>query len=195
MPGAAKKRKSNPKEPTHFRVAVFDIEATHLKADFGFMLCAAVKIIGGPLYTFRIDDYAGYKREPWNDRRLVLDVRDFLEAQDLLVSYNGKRFDVPFLQSRLAFWREDLMEPKLHVDMLYTVRHKLLLHSGSLESAQAFFGYKNGKTTLMGDIWVKASHGHRASLEYVVDHCERDVLVLERLFLKLKPFLRGIWKG
>lgn len=39
-----------------------------------------------------------------------------------IVSYNGKSFDVPYMNNRLSFYGEDAIKSKIHFDLLYPTR-------------------------------------------------------------------------
>ncbi len=45
-----------------------------------------------------------------------------LAAADVLLSYNGRTFDLPILRDRLRWWRLPYDEPRRHVDLLWLVR-------------------------------------------------------------------------
>jgi uncharacterized protein YprB with RNaseH-like and TPR domain len=178
-----------------FTTVCWDIETTHLKADFGYCLCASVKPLGHPPITARIDDSPGYKSEPWNDKHVVCKIRDILNNADMLISWNGRRFDWKFLQTRLMMHGETPLQPALHIDVYYQSRYKLLLASNRLDHVDRFLHGDSEKTSLHGQIWQKAACGDRGSLDYVVEHCEKDVGVLERVFYDLKPFIKQIYRS
>jgi len=45
-----------------------------------------------------------------------------VEQADLLVSYNGRTFDIPIMRDRLVWWRRPFAPPANHADLLYLVR-------------------------------------------------------------------------
>ncbi|MCK4776344.1 MAG: ribonuclease H-like domain-containing protein, partial [Candidatus Krumholzibacteria bacterium] len=49
-------------------------------------------------------------------------VHDTLKRFESLVTYNGARFDIPFIETRLAAHRGRPLEPIASVDLLYTAR-------------------------------------------------------------------------
>ncbi|MEM2591450.1 MAG: ribonuclease H-like domain-containing protein [Thermofilaceae archaeon] len=175
-----------------FSVAMFDIETTHLRADFGFILCAAVKPLGESVQVFRIDQSPEYAKEPWNDRWLVEQIREAIAQYDIIVTYYGERFDLPFLRTRLLKHGLPLLPRFRHVDLYKIPRYDLRLHSNTLESLSMFLEGKTEKTRLMPEVWVRASCGDRTALDVVADHCARDVGELEKVFVQLKPLIRAI---
>ncbi len=45
-----------------------------------------------------------------------------LAAADVLLSYNGRTFDLPIIRDRLRWWRLPYDDPRRHVDLLWLVR-------------------------------------------------------------------------
>lgn len=82
-----------------FETLFWDLETTGLTAIMGRLLACAFADGFGRTHSFRIEDFPG--RTPIDDSRLVVAVRDELEQADLWVTWNGKLFDVPFLNARL----------------------------------------------------------------------------------------------
>jgi uncharacterized protein YprB with RNaseH-like and TPR domain len=57
------------------------------------------------------------------ERALLAAVRQSIEASDTLVTYNGKTFDVPVLETRFLYHREPPpFADRPHIDMLHTAR-------------------------------------------------------------------------
>ena len=59
------------------------------------------------------------------------------------------------------------------------------LTSNRLASVSTFLGVKE-KTPRNGPIWIKASAGHKSSLDYIIRHCKQDVVVLEEVYDLIK---------
>jgi uncharacterized protein YprB with RNaseH-like and TPR domain len=101
----------------------------------------------------------------------------FAEA-DLLVTFNGKRFDVPFLESNFDI---DLDRP--HVDLLYTTR-KLGL-SGGLKAVEQDIGIERDRPDISGEdavrLWKEHERGHDGALETLIEYNREDTVNLRRL--------------
>lgn len=170
------------------KVVLFDIESTSLNADFGYCLAFGWKELGRGTKIVRITaDSQKVHRAP-DDRMVVRAALGVLSSADLIVSWYGKRFDVPFLQARLLYYGMGIIPPVPHVDCWEVCRSKLKLSSNRLANASDFLGLAQ-KTVLSGQTWVKAAFGDKPSLKYIVDHCKRDVDVLEQAYLRLRPLV------
>jgi uncharacterized protein YprB with RNaseH-like and TPR domain len=175
-----------------FEPAYFDLETTNLKANFGRILCASVADMFGNVRTFRIDEapYARTKRR--DDIALAVGLRDYLEQFDVIMGWYSKMFDIPFLNTRLLIGNErPLRADIMHVDAIWKAKKgSMALHSARLDALAKTFRLDTQKTVLDPDIWQDASDGDKVAMDYVVEHCEADVLVLRKVFYVLKPLIK-----
>lgn len=178
-----------------WRVGFLDIETTGLGADFGHILCACIKpSVKSSILTLRLDDYKGYHKDLCNDLLLVKDIRAAMDEYDVLVTWNGDNFDLPFIDTRLVVHGEK-RAPLVHsIDLLPICRKKLRLNSNRLDSVAVALGLVHEKTKLQPQIWQRASHGSKVDLDYIVDHCKADVLVLEETFNRFRGFIDAVFR-
>ena len=95
---------------------------------------------------------------------------------------------MPFLRTRLAKWGLDPLTSKKLVDPVQLARNKLRMSFNSLSAIARFLGF-NSKTEVKGDLWLQAAlDGRTEALDYIVDRCMRDVLVLEKVVGVLKGY-------
>ena len=160
--------------------AMFDIETTNLNASIGEILAACVKQLG--------QDEVKVFKAGRDDKKLVRDVAQELKKYDYICTYNGTRFDLPFISTRLLVHGQPSLGTLRHIDLYFTARTFLRLHSNRLQVvAETLFGTST-KTQVLGNIWNRAQKGDRKSLNYIVEHCIEDVKELERVFCALVPF-------
>lgn len=172
------------------RVLLFDIETTNLAADFAVLLCVGYKWLGEKkVYCPAIDFSTGNHIRA--EKALLKAFMPVLEEADVLVTYNGKRFDVPFLQAKALEHGYNALPNTSHVDLYWTVKHAMRISRKSLQNAGYFLGLSNEKTPVEGKIWVKAMLGDAGALRYIVKHCKADVRVLEELYYRLRSLVRG----
>jgi len=175
-----------------FEPAYFDLETTNLKANFGRILCASVADMFGNVRTFRIDEapYARARRR--DDIALCVALRDYLEQFDVIMGWYSKMFDVPYLNTRLLIGNErPLRADIMHVDAIWKAKKgSMALNSARLDTLAKTFRLDVQKTGLDPDIWNDAAEGEKEAMDYVVEHCEADVLVLRKVFHILKPLIK-----
>jgi uncharacterized protein YprB with RNaseH-like and TPR domain len=113
------------------------------------------------------------------DRGLTAEaLADELVDASLLVTYNGKRFDVPFLET--AF---DLSVDLPHLDLLYPCRRLGL--TGGLKAVEKRVGIDRDRPDLSGEdavrLWREYERGREEALETLVSYNRDDTANLERL--------------
>jgi RNase H-like protein len=186
-------RPGNPPRYVGFDIGYFDLEASGLVGTYGRLHLGACAHVDGSVWEARIDDpkYRN-KRRPSDDGSLAVAIRDHLETHDIIVSWNGKRsysaqgrggFDVPMLNARLLNVGERLMDRFIeHLDLLKEARKHLQLHSYRLAAVQEFLELQEEKNAILPAVWHRAMDYDKDALDYVADHCRRDVLVLREVF-------------
>lgn len=122
------------------------------------------------------------------DETLTRDsLREALAEADLLVSFNGKRFDVPFLET--AF---DLTIDIPHLDLLYPCRRIGL--TGGLKAIEQRIGIDRGHDDISGRDAIRLWHayerrGDDGALETLIEYNRDDTVNLERVAVEVSARL------
>lgn len=173
-------------------IASLDIETTNFDADAGIMITWALHFpttneVKYGLITKREMDEGTF------DRRIIRELLEELSKVDVMLTYYGTGFDVPFIRSRVMYW--GLQMPTYgsiyHFDLFYAARSLFKLHRKSLDAVTTFLGIA-GKTHLNLEIWNKARYGDKKALEYVLEHNRADVEILSLLWERVKPYRKWI---
>ena len=117
-------------------------------------------------------------------------VWDRMAQAGMWVSWYGKGFDWKFLQTRMLDAGLPPLPDVPHVDLYFTARSNLALTSNRLANVQEFLMLQTQKTQLTKRVWRRAQAGHVDAIEYIVDHCLKDVEVLGQTYDKLRPYVR-----
>lgn len=175
--------------------AVFDIETTNLGADFGIVLCAVVKPMSDNLKPriFRLDDVKHEVRD--EDYHVVCQIKEELERHEIVISYNGIKFDMPFLNTRLMYHNEDTIKELLHIDLVQTARKNFRMYRKSLANVIQLLDIPEKKTQIEQKYWRWAMMGDREAMDYVVEHCIQDVRSLESAAKRMLPLVKFIERG
>lgn len=173
------------------RILLWDTESSELVGDFGNLLCFGYKWLGdSSIRVLSLKDFPRtFQKNPTDDGELVKAAYKILEAADQWVTWYGKNHDVPFVATRLIEHRHPklLVLPSVpHVDGWEIARYKMKLHSNRLASVSTFLDIDE-KTPIKPTVWRRALSGHIPSLNYVIQHCRRDVKVLEQAYQIIKP--------
>ena len=117
------------------KAAFIDTETTGLSGGAGTAaFLVAVGFIEGDAFIVR--QY--FMRDFHEEKALIRAVERDLERFDTIVSFNGKQFDVPLLESRFRLQRRVFRQTDRHLDMLHPGRRlwKARLESCSLQSLE-----------------------------------------------------------
>lgn len=174
-----------------FDIVSWDLECSSLNADYGIILCAGFKTVGkGRAEILSISDYPSYSSRPWDDKQLCIDIAKRLNDADCWLTQFGTFYDVKFLNTRLVYHKLPPINPAhLHIDLWRTAKNRLKLRNNRLVTVQEFLELPTEKDSVLGPIWIKAVAGHKPSLQYVVNHCRKDVKVLEEAYLRLRALI------
>jgi uncharacterized protein YprB with RNaseH-like and TPR domain len=154
----------------------FDLETTGLRPEFGSIICCAVRTY--PSGEWKIFSILDYETEGmYDDGELAKDIRDHLEQHHILVGWNSKGFDVPFINTRLAYWGHRKLRTHLHLDCMYYYRgwHGIKPTSSSLKSVGEYWRLPVHKQEVEKETWIKAGGGHKDSIKIIVDRAKSDV--------------------
>lgn len=179
------------------RIVAWDLETTNLTALMGRTLCGSfVDIAYGTQNkprTFSLLDKKLKANDKLDDRKLVCAIRDELEQANVIVGWNSKLFDLPFLNARLVFWRERILKPQMHIDLMYYSKGSAArIGSSKLLNSQKFFKCAENKTEISWEMWNRASLGDKKAMNEVTTHCEKDVEVLAEVYWRLLPFIANV---
>jgi uncharacterized protein len=149
------------------RLAFLDIETTGL-SPFGGIVTVVTVHGGGATRTF----VAGDNLE---------ELPAYLGRFPILVTFNGSRFDVPFLEAAMA----SFVAPPVHIDLRFVLYR--LGHSGGLKRIEERLGLgdRTGVEGVHGldavRLWQEYRRGSASALERLVKYNRADTVNLEPL--------------
>lgn len=184
------------------RILSWDIEASNLSADFGIVLCVGFKEVGvGKPHVLNILDYAKDGDLIRAEKHLLKAVADRLLDCDVWLTHFGTWYDINFVNTRLLYHKLPIIPPSFpHIDTWKIAKNRLKLRNNRLNTVSEFLKTKAAKNAIKPEQWIRALGGHRPSMQYIVEHCRLDVVVLEQSYLRLRPLIldhpnRGLIDG
>lgn len=171
------------------KILLFDTESSNLVGDYGRLLCITWQWLGEKTVhvTSVMDDKLMFKKDPTNDKIVAKKALELFKEAYAVISWYGKRHDVPLLNTRLTYYGLPKLPPVFHWDGWEVSRYNLKLRSNRLASASTFLGVSS-KTAITPEAWVRAPGGHIPSIKYVIDHGKKDIVVLREVFERLRHF-------
>jgi len=164
------------------RIGYLDIEASNLKSDFGIVYCYCIK--DGDSSAIYRDWVSPREFRTCLDKDVIRNCIRDMNRFDRICTWYGSRFDLPFIRSRAIAHGLTFPLPKTlwQTDGWLISRNKLALSSNRLKAVAKFVLGKTQKTEIENIYWLRALQGNSKAMAYIVDHCEKDVLDLERVY-------------
>ncbi len=127
----------------------------------------------------------------WREgRQGMLDMAHALLSEaDVVVHYNGERFDEPWLNGEFA--RERMLPPApfQRIDLMRAIKRRMRFPSNKLAYVTAALGVE-GKLSHEGHtLWVRCLQGDAAAQRAMERYCKQDTKLLQPLHDRLAPWL------
>lgn len=183
------------------KVLIFDIETSPMKAyvwkrwkenisldqtiSEWFMICWSAKWLGDKtVYSDRLTSEEILEE---NDKRITESLWKLLDEADMVVAHNGKRFDIPKMNSRFIIHNLPPCSPYKQIDTKEISAKVFGFSSNKLDALATYFGFPNKDETDF-TLWKRCLEGEEEALEYMEKYNKKDVLILEKVYLKLRPW-------
>ena len=112
-----------------------------------------------------------------------------LDEADVVMSYNGRKFDMPHLNREFVELGLNPPSPYHQIDLYTTARRAFRFQSNKLEHVSKQLGL-DGKIKHEGfDLWKSCMAGDDAAWKRMERYNRRDVQLLEELYEILKPWV------
>lgn len=152
----------------------------------GYLLCFAWKFLGDKrVKALSINDFKGNKR-----KKIVVKLWELFNEADIIVAHNGNKFDIKWANRLFVF--HGLTPPSSYkqVDTLLLAR-AFKFNSNSLNDLGKYL--KLGKKIDTGgfELWKGCMCGDEKSFKKMIKYNKQDVELLEKVYLKLRPFAKN----
>lgn len=123
------------------------------------------------------------------DKQLLKDFIKILNKADEIVAHNGDRFDIKWLRTRCLLHGIDMFPTYQTIDTLKQAKSQFNFNSNKLDYIAKFLGV-GAKLKHEGmDMWKAIVFKKDAeALKRMVEYCDMDVIVLEKVYQKLAPY-------
>lgn len=156
------------------------------------VICIAYKWLGQEeTHVISIGDFpAKFKKDPFDDSKVIEEFKKVIDSANLAIAHNGDKFDMKFFNSRLLKHGLNPIMVKTF-DTLKAAKYYFSFHSNRLGDIADFLGVN--KKTRTDISWWNSILFDRDwdSLNLMQDYCKQDVLVLEDVYKKMLPYIKG----
>ncbi len=128
-----------------------------------------------------------------DDKELLKAAREILIKADGVITHNGRKFDLPTINSRLMYHGLPPIPKVNHIDTCSVARSKLNIFSNRLNSVARFLKCEQKLENGGWSLWEQIQYVQdKKSRNLMTKYCKQDVEVLEQVFLKLRPLADSI---
>lgn len=155
-----------------------------------YMLTFAYKWLGDKkTYVKSLPDYPLYKKDKYNDRDLIKDLWKLFDEADIIIAHNGASFDIKKTNAR--FMKHKLLPPSPYkiIDTKLEAKRYLKMDSNKLDDLGDYFGIGRKINTGGFELWLGCEAGDKKAWKKMCDYNIQDVVLLEKVYLELRPFM------
>lgn len=165
-----------------------------LRASVSSICCIGWKVFGEKkINCINAWDFPEWKKDVNNDKRVLEAFLKEVRDADCIVTHNGKNFDLKHLQTRLLLHGLELLD-------------KELKHGDTKAASSGRFYFIDNKLQTLGeelfnerkldhegwDLWVAVHGRDPKALKTMETYCKQDVNLLEKVFRKFRPLMKGL---
>jgi DNA polymerase III epsilon subunit-like protein len=125
-----------------------------------------------------------------DDKRIVKSMWNLIDEADVILAHNGKKFDAKKLSARFIKHGLNPPSPYQIIDTLLIARSGFGFTSNKLDDLCDYFELPIKSDTNF-DLWRRCFYGDKQALEDMSRYCNNDSVILEELYLKLRPWIKN----
>lgn len=125
-----------------------------------------------------------------DDSRIMKKLYELISQADIIVAHNGDKFDIPKINSRFISLGLPPYKPVFSIDTLKVAKKQFGFSSNKLDALAEYFGIHHKLETSF-DLWKRCLNGDVKSLQYMLEYNKMDVKILEEVYLRLRPWIKG----
>jgi hypothetical protein len=125
------------------------------------------------------------------DSSILSGLWTLLNDADIVIAHNGNGFDVKISNARFALNGINPPMPYRTIDTLLAARRVFNVSSFKLDDLNAYFGLDMKMEHEGMSLWRKCVNHDTEALRTMLKYNKRDVVILEELYLKIRPWIRA----
>jgi DNA polymerase elongation subunit (family B)/ribosomal protein S14 len=131
----------------------------------------------------------------WNkgdDKKMLIDFMAIMAQASEIVGQNSDDFDIKWIRTRCIFHNIPMFPDYQSVDTLKLSRSGFRFNSNKLDYLGKFLGFGGKEATGGFQLWKDIVEKNSSSaMSKMIKYCKRDVLLLQKVFAKLKPYVKS----
>lgn len=190
------------KDPTYGqKILLFDIETSPLISytwgiwdqnvievkEEWYILCFAYKWLGEKeTHIISLPDFKEYKKSKKNDKALVAKLWELFDQAEVIIAHNGDSFDIKKANARFISHNMEPPKPYRTIDTLKLARRYFKFDSNKLDALGQYLKLGRKLPHTGKHLWFGCMEGDKDSWELMKQYNIQDVVLLEKVYLKLR---------
>jgi len=188
------------------KIILWDIETSHLEVrswslwdkyihheniiEDWYIICAAYKELGKKRVhsVSLLDDPTRFGLNHKDDYHVIEHMHEVLSGADAIIHHFGDAFDIKKFNARAIYHGFDPLPSIVQIDTVKIAKSKFKFTSNKLDYLGAYFGIGK-KIPTDNNLWVRCENGERKAIKEMVKYNKQDVLLLEKVYEILKPYV------
>ena len=125
-----------------------------------------------------------------DDMRICYSLWKVLNEADIVIAHNGNKFDIPKINSRFVVHGFLPPSPYKQIDTLDVAKKNFNFSSNKLDALAGYFNIEHKNPTDF-NLWKACMAGDKAALNYMFEYNIKDVEILEKVYLRLRPWIKN----
>ena len=153
-------------------------------------------------FAYNDEHVQGYRLTPeqvktGDDFDVVCKVVEAVNNCDLMITFNGKRFDVKLLNTRALFWGLPPVKAPKHIDLFEQSKRVFKFPSNSMQNVSMYLG-ENGKLETSGsNLWERCAEWENyeeceKALIEMVTYGNQDIEATRDLYKRFQGWMKGV---
>lgn len=132
-----------------------------------------------------------------DDLDVVVKIVQAINEADLIVTFNGKKFDVKLLNTRALFWGLPPIKPVKHIDLMEQSKRLFKFPSNSMQNISMYLG-EDGKIATSGTrLWERCAEWENYqtcsnALEEMLTYNGQDIEVTRDLYYCFQGWMKNV---
>jgi len=120
--------------------------------------------------------------------KVVISIWKLLDEADIIIHYNGRRFDIPTLNKEFLLRKMTPPSPYKQIDLYQTIKKKFMFVSNKLAYISKQLGFE-GKIKTDHKLWLDCMNNDEAAWGRMERYNKRDITELEKVYKEVLPWI------
>lgn len=149
----------------------------------GYVLCWAAKWLGERDITF-------HSVQRKSAASMLAPIHRMLDEAQAVIHYNGSSFDIPTLNKEFLVHGFQPPSPVKEIDLMLAVKDRFRFPSNKLDYVAQALGLGSKVRHEGHELWTKCMKGDAAAWRRMEEYNRHDVILLEKLYERVRSWIR-----